>query len=178
MVFRAIVATLTLSVALTVFTWAVLGPGTVAAEDLNRERGAVLASGALPGPVASGPRVAAISAGALTFSRGLNEAGEQLLPEVEFPGAIITVWAAFDYSGYTNGTRLNALVRANRKDFRSFDLVCCPGESGRLSFAIERESGRPLGGAAWEVVVYSGETELTRGGFGVRGTRGFDDDNE
>jgi hypothetical protein len=31
---------------------------------------------------------------------------------------------------------------------------------------------------AQEVVVYSGDAEVTRGGFGVRGTRGFEDDDE
>jgi hypothetical protein len=152
MVLRTIVWLLTLAVALTA------SPATA---------GAPTASAAM-----------AVTAGPLSFSRGLTEAGEQTLPETDFPTNIVTVWATFDFEGYTSATHLNAVVRANRRDFKTIDLACCPSASGSVSFPIARDSGRVLGGAAWEVIVYVGDTEVTRGGFGVRGTRGFEDDDE
>ena len=127
---------------------------------------------------AGAPAASVVTAGTLSFSRGLTEAGQQTLPEIDFPTDIVTVWAAFDYEGYTSGTRLNTVVRANRRDFKTIDLACCPSASGSFSFPIARDSGRVLGGAAWEVIVFAGDTEVTRGGFGVRGTRGFEDDDD
>ena len=152
MVLRTIVGLLTLAAALTA------SPATA---------GAPAASVAM-----------AVTAGTVSFSRGLTEVGQQTLPEIDFPTNIVTVWAAFDYEGYTSGTRLNALVPANGRDFKTIDLTCCPSASGSFSFPIARDSGRVLGGAAWEVIVFAGDTEVTRGGFGVRGTRGFEDDDD
>ena len=152
MVLRTIVALLTLAAALTA------SPATAGA------------------PAAAVAK--AVTAGTLSFSRGPTEAGQQTLPESDFPTNIVTAWAAFDYEGYTSGTRLNALVRANGRDFKTIDLACCPSSGGNLSFPIARDSGRVLGGAAWEVIVFAGDTEVTRGGFGVRGTRGFEDDDD
>ena len=52
------------------------------------------------------------------------------------------------------------------------------GHAGSRPHRERCDSGRVLGGGDWEVIVYAGATEVTRGGFSVRGTRGFEDDYE
>jgi len=44
-------------------------------------------------------------------------------------------------------------------------------------FTRERDSRTHLGGASYDVRIYVGDAEVAHGGFGVRGRKGFDNDN-
>lgn len=130
----------------------------------------------------SGPRAdivaapAAVDISGLTFSEAVNDRAEPINPLVEFRSGIDRVWVSFDYRNNDPGTRLTFVAQANGMDFRDGVLECCANRDGRFAFALQRRRG-DLGGAAYEVIIYSGNSELTRGGFGVRGVERFDNDN-
>jgi hypothetical protein len=73
---------------------------------------------------------------------------------------------------------MSYLVRANGEDWRWGDLDCCEGATGQFAFPLERDSGKDLGGAAYDAYVYANNAEVAHGGFGVKGRGGFDHDND
>jgi hypothetical protein len=118
---------------------------------------------------------AAVDVGELVFSDAVNERGEPIGRKVDFPSGTEAVWASFEYRDYGAGARVSHVVRANGMDFRFGDLACCPGRDGRFAFPIRRDGGQALGGAAYAVFIYDGDREIGRGGFGIQGTGGFED---
>ena len=91
------------------------------------------------------------------------------------------VWAVLDFYDLAPGTKLTYILRANGRDYRSGTLPCCGGlTSGRLAFPITRrdDPDRTVPGARWDMFVYAGGQQIAAGSFGVRGTRGLDNDND
>ena len=91
------------------------------------------------------------------------------------------VWAVIDFFDVAPGTKVTYALRANGRAYQSGALECCGDlTSGRLAFPITRRSDpdRPVPGARYDMVVYAGRELLAEGSFGVRGTRGFDNDND
>jgi hypothetical protein len=91
------------------------------------------------------------------------------------------VWAILDFYDLAPGTRLTYILRANGRDYRSGTLPCCGDlTSGRLAFPITRrdDPDRTVPGARWDMFVYAGGQQIAEGSFGVRGTRGLDNDND
>jgi hypothetical protein len=118
-----------------------------------------------------------MSIGSLEFSERVDDDARPDDPTIEFDKNTDRVWVSFDFNDY-HGEQLSFIVRANGSDWKFGDLDCCEGGSrGRFAFPIERRSGKALGGAAYEVRIYAGDAELAVGGFGVKGTKAFDDDD-
>ena len=91
------------------------------------------------------------------------------------------VWAVLDFYDVPPGTRLTYKLRANNRHYQSGTLACCGDlTSGRLAFPITRrgDPDRTVPGARYDLVVYAGGQRIAEGSFGVRGTRGFDNDND
>ena len=91
------------------------------------------------------------------------------------------VWAVIDFYDVPPGTRLTYNLRANGRHYQSGRLACCDDlTSGRLAFPITRRNDpdRSIPGARYDMVVYAGNQLIAEGSFGVRGTRGFDNDND
>ena len=131
----------------------------------------MLAAALTASPATAGAPAAAVAkavtAVTLSFSRGPTEAGQQTLPESDFPTNIVTAWAAFDSEGYTSGTRLNALVRANGRDFTTIDLACCPSSGGNVSVTnVMRMTWRH--GLVVGTSFIRSLSGLSRGGVGTR----------
>lgn len=119
----------------------------------------------------------AVSVRDLAFSESVGDDARPRDPKVEFDSDTEHVWVSFSFADYAD-ERMSFLARANGEDWKWGDLECCGRNSGRFAFALERRSHRDLGGAAYDVRIYAGDTEVTQGGFGVRGRQGFDNDNE
>lgn len=127
-----------------------------------------------PTATAAGPVGAQLSD--LAFSESVDDRARPRDPRVEFDSSTDEVWVSFEYRDF-HGGQVSFLARANGEDWAWGDLDCCDGERGRYAFPLRRRSGKDLGGAAYEVLVYIGDEEQARGGFGVRGARGFDSDS-
>jgi len=117
--------------------------------------------------------------GGLSFSESVDDGARPIDPAVDFSGSTLRLWISFNYYDYDYRTRppVRYLIRANGDDWRRGDLTCCEGAQGRYAFPVERERDRPFGGAGYEVLIYVGGAEASRGSFVVRGTGGFDNDN-
>ena len=140
----------------------------------------VLAAFLVVGLTFTGAAVAAPAATdvpSIEFSEAVDDQAEPINPRVEFDSSTDRVWASFAYYNHDGG-RVSYIVRANGEDYRWGDLRCCDAREGRFAFSIERRSGHDLGGASYEVLLYVGDSEVARGGFGIRGRGGFDNDNE
>ena len=111
----------------------------------------------------------------LTFSADVDGQANPVDTRIEYDSSTERVWTSFAYRDY-GGEAMSYLIRANGDDWRWGDLDCCEGSNGRFAFPIERRSG-DLGGAAYDVFVYASNAEVGHGGFGVRGTQGFDDND-
>jgi hypothetical protein len=120
---------------------------------------------------------AAIEVGELSFSESVDDRARPRDPKIEFDSTSDDVWVSFDYRN-NSGSNVSYLARANGEDWAWGDLDCCEGSQGRYAFPLRRRSGKDLGGAAYEVFIYDGDTEKARGGFGVHGTKGFDSDGQ
>jgi hypothetical protein len=129
---------------------------------------------------------AAPQVGPLRFSEAINDRFEPQGEAVYFSGDNNGVYVTFEFRDLPPGSNLNRIVRLNGDDY-NFDnevfghLSCCPqGGSGRYGFLIVERSGDrgDLPGGAYEVVIYNGGQEVARGGFGIRGEGGGDNDNE
>ena len=132
-------------------------------------------------PIASASPASA--SGSLQFAYTVTPEGE-IVNQAEadyFDEDTRVVWAVLDYSDVAPGTRLTYNLRANGRAYRSGTLPCC-GElmSGRLAFPITRRNDldRSVPGARYDMVVYAGRELIAEGSFGVRGTRGLDNDND
>jgi hypothetical protein len=129
---------------------------------------------------------AAPQVGPLRFSEAVNERLEPQGEAIYFSSGNNGVYVTFDFRDLPRGTQLHRVVRWEGSDY-NYDnpvfgyLTCCPnGGSGRYGFLIVRRSGErdELPGGAYEVVIYNGGQEIARGGFGIRGEGGGDDDIE
>jgi hypothetical protein len=120
---------------------------------------------------------AAIDVGELLFSESVDDRARPHDPKIEFDTTTDDVWVSFDYHN-NSGSSVSYLARANGEDWAWGDLDCCEGSQGRDAVPLLRRSGKDLGGAAYEVFIYDGDTEKARGGFGVHGTKGFDSDGQ
>ncbi len=118
---------------------------------------------------------AATDIGEIAFSEDVNDKAEPRGQATEFDSGVTRVWASFEYRNHERDEKLSYILRANGEDFLFDDLPCCGSRDGRFAFPLERSNGRPLGGAAYELFIYQGDRELGRAGFGVKGTRGFDE---
>jgi hypothetical protein len=130
-------------------------------------------------PVPPEPAVRANEIGGLSFSTSVNEQARPVAPAMRFSGTTLRLWISFNYYDYDARTRprVRYVIRANGEEWQSGDLTCCEGTTGRYAFPIERERDRPLGGAGYQVSIYVGDVEASRGEFVVLGTGGFDNDN-
>lgn len=114
----------------------------------------------------------------LAFSEDVDNKGRPRDPKVEFDKSTEDVWVSFDYHDF-HGSKVSFLARANGEDWSWGDLDdCCDGSDGRYAFPLKRRSGKNLGGAAYDVFIYADDAEKAHGGFGVRGTKGFDSDDQ
>jgi hypothetical protein len=131
----------------------------------------------LPAPVA--PALRANEIGGLSFSESVNEQARPVNPAQNFPGTTMRVWISFNYYDYDDRKRppVRYVVRANGDTWQEGGLTCCEGAQGRYAFPIERERDRALGGAGYQVSIFVGDVEASRGEFQVYGTGGFDNDN-
>jgi hypothetical protein len=147
---------------------AIAGPAAAQASPVHRVT-VVWASAGAP---------SAMSVSDLTFSERIDKDGRPDDPSVEFDKGTDRIWVSVTYRGYS-GEQLSFIARANGEDWKFGDLDCCEGgSSGRFAFPLERDSGTSFGGAAYEVRIYAGDAEVAAGGFGVKGTGAFDNDNE
>ena len=159
----------------TIVTIALLGAATltrapvIVASQVDHHAPAVMVAAGAP---------AGMSVGGLEFSERVDKNGRPDDSAVEFDKSTDRIWVSFDYSDY-HGERLSFIARANGNDWKFGDLDCCEGgSSGRFAFPLERRSGKSLGGAAYEVRIYAGDAEVAVGGFGVKGTGAFDEDDQ
>jgi hypothetical protein len=95
--------------------------------------------------------------------------------KVEFQKGEDRVWALLD--GVPAGARLSYILRLNGWDYKWGKLNCCK-DGGSLAFAITSKDNGSIPGGAYLLLVYDGDTEIARTGFGVRGGKGSDNDND
>jgi hypothetical protein len=128
------------------------------------------------------PVAAAASVGVtvdnIAFSEHVDQAALPSNPMVDFDKTTPRVWMSFSFNNYS-GERMSYTVNANGSHWQDGGLNCCgDNSSGQFAFPIERNSGKDLGGAGYHVRIFANGVEVGRSGFGVRGTRGFDHDND
>lgn len=115
----------------------------------------------------------------IQFSTRMSSIGQPVDPRVEFGSGTNTIYASFELRDHDAGAKVSYLVRANREDYKSGKLDCCPGGNGRYVFPItKRNGGGDLPGAAYDVRVYVNDVEVAQGGFGVKGRGGLDHDGQ
>jgi hypothetical protein len=87
------------------------------------------------------------------------------------------VWALMD--GVPSGANLSYILRLNGWDYKWGKLGCCKsGGGGSLAFPVFSKDGGSIPGGAYVLLVYDGDTELGRTGFGIKGGKGSDNDND
>jgi hypothetical protein len=86
------------------------------------------------------------------------------------------VWAIVD--GAPVGANLSYILRLNGWDYKWGKLDCCKSGGGSFAFAVFSKDNGSIPGGAYELLVYDGDTELGRTGFGVKGGKGSDNDND
>jgi hypothetical protein len=123
-----------------------------------------------PQPVQASPANQEVS---LYFANHVTSSGEVIGEAVDFSGGSNDIWAIVDAGGY-GGSKLTYRLTLNGWDYRWGSLGCCKG-SGDSSLAFRLHN---LPGGAYTMYVYDGDKEIARGGFGVRGSRGSDNDND
>ena len=96
--------------------------------------------------------------------------------QVEFQKGEGKVWALLD--GVPAGANLSYILRLNGDDYKWGKLDCCKNGGGSLAFALDSKDNGAIPGGAYELFVYDGNKELARTGFGVKGGRGSDNDND
>jgi hypothetical protein len=95
---------------------------------------------------------------------------------VEFGKGEGKVWALMD--GVPAGANLSYILRLNGWDYKWGKLGCCKDGGGSFAFPVFRKDGVSIPGGAYELLVYDGDMELGRTGFGVNGGKGSDNDND
>lgn len=113
------------------------------------------------------------SAASISFADHSDGSGETLY----FQRGEGAVYAMIDYPGGGSGSKLSYIMRLNGDDYKWGDIKC---GSSCSSFALRLtgKDGKNIPGGAYLVLIYDGDTEIARGGFGVRGGRGSDNDND
>lgn len=142
---------------------------------------AIVAGGAGPVKTAS----AAPQVGPLKFGEGMNASFQLTNEAIYFPGDNNGVFVSFEFRDLPAGSKLSRIVRLNGEDYNWDSDVfghmnCCPaGGSGRYGFLVTKRQGDrgDLPGGAYEVLIYNNGQEIARGGFGIRGEGGSDNDN-
>jgi hypothetical protein len=109
----------------------------------------------------------------LYFANHVSSSGEIIGEAVEFSRGADNIWAIMDASGFA-GSKLTYRLTLNGDDYRWGSLGCCrDGGGSSVAFRLHN-----LPGGAYIMYVYNGDTEIARAGFGVRGGRGSDNDND
>jgi len=108
------------------------------------------------------------------FFSDQKDGGEQ----VEYNRGEGVVWAHLD--GVPTGANLSYILRLNGWDYKWGKLDCCKNGGGPVEFPVFNKDGKGKGipGGSYELYVYDGDKELARGGFGVKGGKGSDNDND
>lgn len=117
----------------------------------------------------------AAQAATITFAD--HEDGSGVKPE--FRRGEGAVWAFVEYPGGGSGSKLSYIMRLNGWDYKWGDLKC-GNTCSSFAFRLTRKDGDSDGipGGAYQVLIYDGDTEIARGGFGIKGGRGSDNDND
>ncbi|MFN8637321.1 MAG: hypothetical protein U0893_26015 [Chloroflexota bacterium] len=95
--------------------------------------------------------------------------------QVEFQRGEGRVWAHVE--GIPAGANLSYILRLNGDDYKWGKLDCCKS-GGTAIFAITSKDDGSIPGGAYLLLVYDGDKELGRTGFGVKGGKGSDNDND
>ena len=95
--------------------------------------------------------------------------------DVEFQSGEGRVWALLD--GVPSGAILSYILRLNGDDYKWGKLDCCKS-GGSAEFALTSKDNGAIPGGAYLLLVYDGDKEIARTGFGVKGGRGSDNDND
>ena len=116
-------------------------------------------------------------AASVTFSDHSDGSGEVIY----FGRGENVVWAQLDYPGANSGSNLSYILRLNGWDYKWGKLSCgskCNG--GQIAFPLfnKDSKGKGIPGGAYALYFYDGDTEIARGGFGVKGGKGSDNDND
>lgn len=129
--------------------------------------------GRQPAAVQAAP--ASDSAASISFADHQDGSGET----INFRRGEGAVYAFVDYPGGSPGAKLSYIMRLNGWDYKWGDLKCGSSCSS-FAFRLTKKDGDSDGipGGAYQVLVYDGDTEIARGGFGVKGGRGSDNDND
>jgi len=109
----------------------------------------------------------------LTIVDHKNDGTDQA--QVEFNKGEGKVWALVN--GVPAGANLSYILRLNGDDYKWGKLDCCSG-GGSTEFSLSSKDNGDIPGGAYELYVYDGDKELARTGFGVKGGRGSDNDND
>ena len=108
------------------------------------------------------------------FFSDQSGSGEQ----VEYNRGENVIWAHLD--GVPTGANLSYILRLNGDDYKWGKLDCCKNGGGSVEFPVFNKDGKGKGipGGAYALYVYDGDKELAHGGFGVKGGKGSDNDND
>jgi hypothetical protein len=130
-----------------------------------------------PAPAEASPAYANV---AVSFAADVTKDGEALGEGIELSSNEHVVWAVLSFDGLGPGTKLTDILRLNGWDYKWGDTGCCKGiSSGTVAFPLSRrDGGGTIPGGAYALYIYDGDTEVARGGFGVRGGKGSDNDND
>src|SRR5215217_567473 len=100
--------------------------------------------------------------------------------QVEFNRGEGVIWAVVD-TGAGPGANLSYILRLKGDDYKWGKIdTGKSGAPGQFSFALFNKDGKDKGipGGAYQLLVYDGDREVARGGFGVKGGKGSDNDND
>jgi hypothetical protein len=113
------------------------------------------------------------SAASISFADHEDGSGET----IEFRRGEGAIYAMVDYPSGGSGSHLSYILRLNGDDYKWGDLKC-GSTCSSFTFRIDSKDNGSIPGGAYEVLVYDGDTEIARGGFGVKGGKGSDNDND
>jgi hypothetical protein len=112
-------------------------------------------------------------AASISFADHEDGSGET----IEFRRGEGAVWAFVEYPGGGSGSKLSYIMRLNGWDYKWGDLKC-GSDCGSFAFRLTSKDNGGIPGGAYQVLIYDGDTEIARGGFGVKGGKGSDNDND
>ena len=87
------------------------------------------------------------------------------------------VYANVDYPGGGSGSHLSYILRLNGDDYKWGDIKC-GSNCGSFALRLTSKDNGGIPGGAYLLLVYDGDTEIARAGFGVKGGKGSDNDND
>lgn len=96
--------------------------------------------------------------------------------QVEFQKGEGRVWAHLE--GVPSGANLSYILRLNGWDYKWGKLDCCKSGGGSIAFALTSKDNGGIPGGAYTLLVYDGDKELVQTGFGIKGGKGSDNDND